>query len=170
MKKIALLLITPLLTGCVSWNSQASLTSRYSNPTSSIQDLESSISNQKTQTFNDKDNSLKVIFYYNDSPSLQNLHKATILNQPNFAFKEILNFYFENGQVYMAKLEEHELVENATSLKNHSFMIENNQVVETHYKNSKKHTQTASPEQLEAINAKIITSLNYLTSNYLSEI
>jgi hypothetical protein len=170
MKKIALLLVVPLLTGCVSWNTQASLTSRYESGTNSVQDLEESIQTLKTQSFEDKDNSYKVTFYYHNSPSLENLHKATLHNQPNFAFKEIMNFYFKNGEVYMVKLEEHELVENATSLKNHSFMLENNQVIETHMHNSKEKTSQTSSEEIEDINNKVLATLEYLTTNYLSEI
>ncbi len=169
MKKSLILLTIPLLAGCISWNNQATLTTKYANTTKSVQDLNQSFESDKSLKFHDKEAGTVVDFHYQDEPTIENLQKAIVTYQPNFAEKEITHIFFEKGKPVKAKLETHSMESNETKLHNHTFNFEDSQIKSVYFQNSLIQTESANSEEIAALTQKVEATLAYVTSAFLSE-
>lgn len=165
MKKLAIILLIPSLAGCVSWNNQASLTTRFNNASKSIQDL----GNSHTKEIIDTDTNQSIRFYYNDDPNSKNLKKITSIHKINQKYKEVINLYIKDGSINLANLEIHNQENGYTDLQNYSFTIENNQVKEVIIKDEYQDELSNEIDQKDSITSQINQHIEYISTTYLNE-
>lgn len=159
---IILSLLAVSLTGCISWNTQASLTTKFDNASNSVQDLELSFPNLNSKQVEDSETDQLINFYYQGDATPENLTKVTTTLQSNFAYKEVINLYFKEGEINLANLEVHNLENGYTDLQNYSYSIQGNKVEEL--STLQNQTQAKANPQVSKINNHI----DYINSTYLN--
>ena len=158
-KVILLLVLVSLLSGCISLNNRASLINQ-SNISQSINDL----TNQSQKFINDDFILAKIKFIY--SQSQPDKIKKISVHFDTTNPKQIFHLSFDNQAITNLKQETHYKNESNTDVKNHTFLVENNQIKSVLLQNSKYLDET-HPDFLTTID-EASKLLEYILTTYLA--